>query len=794
MASDAEVELLVNASGALADVERQLDALVRRAERDADPIALSAALNSRASTLAVRSDLDDVIRRVQAAAPDITITADVDVDDANRNSLQLMDTFGRLSDTAGGLIGSLATLPINIGRVSTTAGVAIPVVAALAVAIESILPAAALAAPAMLTLTVAAGSLALGMQGVGAAVDAAFDPEATPEELAKAMERLAPEARKFVKELAGMKGSFRALQLDVQNRLFRGLDVQLKRVARATLPSLERGLDSAATSFNSMAKGVADAAVGLADSGVLGSAIRSSENALRSLEKVPGQAATSFGFLAAAAGPAMERLADKAADVATRVADSLARSFESGELEAAIDRAVDNLAQLGRIGGNVFKSLGNIIKAVSIDGAGLFTTLETITGALEELTGSAEFQFALGELADVMRKVALALQPVLDLALELSRLVLPILGKAFEFIGEVVERITPFIEQLAENISAQLAPVLEEIPGIMDQILPKFLELADRLLPLLLEAMAELGPKLREASEAFADLLVELAPLIVKFLEFQIFLVDKMMPVIGPLAGLLGEVLVGALSALSEFIGDFVIPAVQTLVALLEGDFRGAAQHAVEFTNNMRDQVSGAFERMRDRAIGATARLASAVLGRVRSMASEVVAVFGRLVADAVSRIEALPRFILSILGNAGSLLFSAGQAIIQGLINGITSRIGSLVSTLSSITSMIPELKGPLDVDRKLLTPAGEQIMQGLIRGMQSQLPSLRRELSGVTGLFPSAIAASTGGLSGALPAPAQPAVNVYLGNEMLTRFVDFRIDDVNRRDTRARAQGVRR
>ena len=106
----------------------------------------------------------------------------------------------------------------------------------------------------------------------------------------------------------------------------------------------------------------------------------------------------------------------------------------------------------------------------------------------------------------------------------------------------------------------------------------------------------------------------------------------------------------------------------------------------------------------------------------------------------------------------------------------------------------MIPDLKGPLDVDRKLLTPAGEQIMQGLIRGMQSQLPSLRRELTGVTAMFPSVTAPRVAGVNASLPAPAQPTVNVYLGNQRLTGFVDSRIDTVNRRDTRALAQGVRR
>jgi hypothetical protein len=792
MASDAEVDLLVNASGALADVERQLNALVQRAERDADPITLAAALNSRASTLAVRSDLNDVIRRAQAAAPDITITADVD--DADRDSRRLTNTFGQLSDTAGTLLGSLGSVAGSVARVGAASAAALPLIAGVAVAIESILPAAAVSTSAMLTMVVASTTLKLGMQGVGAAVDAAFDPDTKPEELAKAMEALAPEAREFVKELAGMKGGFKALQLDVQNRLFEGLDKQVKRVARSTLPALERGVDSAASSFNAMARGVADAAVGLADSGVLGSAIRSSENALRSLEQVPSEAASSFVRLAAAAGPSMERLADKAADVSTRVAESLARGFESGALQDAINAAVDNLAQLGRIGGNVLGGLGNIISGLSVDGQGLFRTLEDVTGAFEELTGSTEFQDALGALSGVFFKVTEALQPVLDLAVELALMVLPILTKAFEFVGEVVERLAPFIEQLADNIKTQLEPVLSELPGIMDQILPKFLDLADQILPKLLDVMAELGPKLGEAAVAFADLLVELTPLLVKFLEFQSFLIDKLAPVIGPLASLILDVLLGAFQGLAEFVSGTVIPVVRSISALLEGDFNGALAHAGGAVNSFRDLVSRAFSSLHSRVTSLIGQVASVVLSAVHRLVGGSIQGFSQMVHESTRLIASLPGRILSALGNLHSLLFSAGQSIVRGLINGITSQIGSLVSTLSNITSMIPDLKGPLEVDRVLLTPAGEQIMQGLIRGMQSQLPALRKELSGVTGMFPSIAGPKVAGIGAQLAAPQQPTVNVYLGNQRLTGFVDSRIDSVNRRDTRALAQGVRR
>lgn len=919
MASDAEVDLVVNASGALAEVERDLDRLVREAERSADPVTLAAimdrqasladverdlnrlitaaeegaddidvaaVLNQRASlravqrdlnnlvneaertgaidpiTLAatfnsvgslrnVRSGLDDMADTLRQAVPDVIVRADVDTDDADRNTRSLTDTFGRLIRVSGAVLGPLAKVAGGAGAVGLAIGGAVPLVAGLVTATESLLPAAAVGVSALLTVQLAAGALRLGMLGVGEAVSAAFDPGTSAEDLAKAMKALAPEARVFVKELRSMKGTFTALQLDVQNRLFKDLDDVLSNTARAVLPALERGLDSAASSFNTMARGVGAAASGLADSGILGTAIRSSENALRSLEAVPGQVVSSLSLLAAAAGPSLERIATAAAGVAERVSASLAGSFESGALERAIDVAVDNLTQLGRIAGNVFGGLGNIFGGLSADGQGLFSTLEQITQAFEDLTASKEFQSALGELSQTMsalvravlpllsdafkallplieilappirelitnlgvqlRPVIQALAPVLaalagafvalipvitpiiDLGLQLITAVLPILTPLFEHLAAVFELWAPVIAQVAENIGAQLLPFLAEIPGILDQVLPLFIELGERLMPLLLDALIELSPMLAELGAAFAELLVELTPLLVKFLEFQIFLLDKMMPVIEPLAQLIAGVLVGALGALVTIIRELVIPIVQFIVALLEGDWSDAMQIAAQVVNTLRDNAVRAFQNLKDRVFQAVTQLAADVIRRAGEMARGFVSAIVELVNDAIDRFRALPQLILGALGSVGTLLFNAGADIVQGLINGIVSKIGELTSTLSGITSLIPDLKGPMDVDRVLLTPSGEAIMDGLIKGMRSQIPALRQELTGITGLIPQAAGPGMTMASSSLDARS-PQVNVYVGNQLLNRHIDVRIDDANRRDTRILAQGVRR
>jgi len=84
-------------------------------------------------------------------------------------------------------------------------------------------------------------------------------------------------------------------------------------------------------------------------------------------------------------------------------------------------------------------------------------------------------------------------------------------------------------------------------------------------------------------------------------------------------------------------------------------------------------------------------------------------------------------------LGNLGSLLVGAGQSLIQGLISGITSKLGDLWGTVSGIAGGIKSRKGPLDKDAVLLRPAGRAIIGGLMQGIDEQLGPLYRQVSGI-------------------------------------------------------------
>ena len=100
---------------------------------------------------------------------------------------------------------------------------------------------------------------------------------------------------------------------------------------------------------------------------------------------------------------------------------------------------------------------------------------------------------------------------------------------------------------------------------------------------------------------------------------------------------------------------------------------------------------------------------------------------------SAVEFVRGLPGKILSAIGNLGSLLYNAGQNVINGLISGLNDRIGALRAKISEAAGAIrdalpfsPAKEGPLSGGGDP-TIAGGKIVSMVAAGMVGQIDELR-------------------------------------------------------------------
>ena len=747
----------------------------------------------------VRLDLSGLIEGLRFAQAVTRRQISNLVRDANAR-LRSLDTDGLRAGLArvGSLIGGLSRLAAPFAAAGAAVGSLVPLVAGLVTALAQIAPAAAVAVSGLLAVKLATGTIKLAMVGVEDAVTAALDPS-DPEAYAEALKKLSPNARSFVQEIRRAQPALDRIRKTVQDKVFAGLDTQLRSTAKAALPELRAALNSTAYTLNGMAKGVFAAARSLARDGTLGAALDGATTGLAEFRRAPGQIVTALGQIGAAAAPAFARLSAAGGSALDRLAEKLTGAFESGGMERAIEQAIDLFAQLGRVMGNVGGILRNVFGGLTSDGQGLFSTLETITASLREATASAGFQRALAALSQTMGVVAstvgpllgqalavlgpviealappaqelvrvlggalskiltalgpvlssaatavgslvVALLPLVEVGGQLIAAVLPALVPLFTSLGQIFAELAPTIQALADNLAAQLVPLLAALGPVLEAILPQFVNLASEVLPQITNVLVQLTPSLTQLGLAFAELAVALAPIIGQLVMFAAVFLSQVLPAVQPVIDIVLRFATGALMTLAKFITDYAVPALQTIAALLNGDFTGAMRGAATMTTNLQRDSGTAFTNMKATAVRVVGGMVTEIPAAGKRMASGFVAQIQTMILQTGSRIAELPGRIRGALPSPSSILNGAGRQIMQGLISGITSMIPSLSGVLNGITAKIPDWKGPAKRDGRILTPAGRLLISGFIAGIDQSTAKLRSKLASITKALPSSV-----------------------------------------------------
>lgn len=855
MASDAVVNLVVNASDAETQITADMRRLVNSAERNAPTVNLRVDLNTRrverelnllgtrlnASLGAVNTSIQDGFRdltneltaslnvisrqlgdvngnlrtmddRLDRLGQDNNLrrVAD-DVDRVDDSGNRLSDTFRRIGQSARGITFAAGRML----ALSSAAAGAVPVLVSVATAVENIAPASAVGASGILTIVAANATLKLGLVGVSDALDAVFDPKADPEKVAEALKRLSKNAQSFVKVLQDAKPAFDELRLDVQDRLFQGLDKTMKATAKSTLPVLRTAALDFATTFNKIAKNAGVSAQELSKDGTLGRALKSGSDAFANLERIPAQMLEALARLADAGGPHLERLTQKISEAADALSTRLEDAAKSGALQEAVDNAVETLKQLGRISGNIFGALGNLMGVADGSGQGLFGTLEKITEAMESGSESPVFQRVLRSLIDLSNTVATT--------------ALPLLGQAFTALAPVVTTIVPPIQDLVTLLGERLGELLPALQPVLEQIAVNFTDLLTALTPLIeqgfrvlvavMPSLVDLMTSVNGLILALTPLIEELAPLLAVVLTGAIVIVVEVLATI--VTGLTNVVtwigfIIDRWKDFASTLGGIVLEALQLVGDLLTGDFSGAWEHIQNIVKDVTGFIGRTVGGMKDTVLQLIGNLASLLPGKARSAFQGLVTAATQKVTDTVTALGKLGARAVSAVTSIGSAMFRAGASIIGSLVDGILSKAGDVAGAVGDIVGgardllpFSPAKKGPFS-GRGYPLYSGRALMEALALGIEQRAGAVQSAMVSALGGTSAASVAVTGSLlptgsaqattgtlgsvsSGLFARSSAPNVTVQIGNQVIRDYVRVIVDDSTAQRDRLAAQGAR-
>jgi phage-related protein len=547
----------------------------------------------------------------------------------------------------------------------------------------------------------------------------------------------------------------------------------MRDISTAILPGLESGLTGTAQVLNEAARGFANFITSGGGAQQIESIMAGLNSTLAAL--LPGIGAFGQGILSlfeGSTGPATSL-----AESITRVGESFAQWAEginqSGQLAAFVNQANSVLGVLLGIVGNVGSILGSVFGAGADEGFGLLSVFRDLTGQFAEFLQTAGAQAGLASFFDLISQTGQTIS-------ELGAVIGPVFGGLFAVIGQLLPQINalrdallPVAIVLGEAIGTALTG-LAPVVGLVAQLI---VGLVQALAPLVTTLVTALGPAIAQIGDLFAT---NLAPAIAEFL-----------PLIAPLAGLLldlfGAQLVSAITAVVDIlgglfnvlgglitfmtgvftgdwetawagiqqivagVGQVIVGLVAALISNITNPFRtGLAQAGltveqfwgllrIRFRQGVVDAINvvvGFVANVRNRfvALGTGIVIAARNLwSRARSaFQSGVLRVF-TATSNGLNRVirfvASIPGRIVGALGNLGSLLFNAGRNVMLGLINGISSLIGTIASTMSNVASTIrgylpfsPARVGPLS---GIGSPenSGEAIAQMIADGIQQNI-----------------------------------------------------------------------
>lgn len=435
------------------------------------------------------------------------------------------------------------------------------------------------------------------------------------------------------------------------------------------------------------------------------------------LGPVMDQMSKQFETLVAPLGDAVVNLITVLGPVAQQINDSLVGPIVDGIKNYIIPGFNDMMTALAPVAQQMVAALGPVLESL----------LPLIPPIFELAT----------TIGTVLMQAVAAVAP---LFVTLMTAIMPIVNA----IVQLVNMIAPFLVPAIEKISAALSPVIAVIGQVVGAILSV-------LVPVLGIVIIGVINNVVGVIEGFSNVFMGVVNIITALITgFGAFFTKLFSGDIGGAIEALGTMFADIWNGIMQVIGgalEFIWNAVQLMfIGKLVGGLKSALSSLGGFFKGAWDDMFNAVKN----AMGNINGTVTSILGGVRNFiesawngALTIVRNAWQWMQDAVSGgvngvmgfVQGLPGKIGGALGNLGGLLTRAGNAIMQGFLDGLKATWGAVTSFVGGIADWIAQHKGPIPYDRQLLVPAGEAIMQGLGAGLKGQMSNLLATLQAITG-----------------------------------------------------------
>jgi phage-related protein len=334
---------------------------------------------------------------------------------------------------------------------------------------------------------------------------------------------------------------------------------------------------------------------------------------------------------------------------------------------------------------------------------------------------------------------------------KIGKLVLPTVMRLGTFMSDrfipfLEEKVVPAVQRMGRAFTTYVVPVIRSVAQwVGTQLMPHLIRFGDFVAVRVLPVLKDLGHRLREDGakalgairEAIKKNRPELEQLGKWFMVTVKFILEKLLPVIGPMLTVAIHTLGFTITLLVETIGNFVrvinasVDAGKAAWHWLQGAYRAVAQFVTsvaEFVQYLLHLFVSVGDVIRD---------------RIKQMISDILSIPGR---------------VLRAVGNLKNLLFDAGKDVITGLWEGIKSLgpwLGQQLSKL--IDKYVPApVRRILDLGSpsKLFKGFGRDTIRGYWEGVKAEQGISRRAMFGkpstgnaLGGLAAAMAAAAAGG-----------------------------------------------